>query len=129
MSSQELLETYGKAASVVKEFYLDKFLESLNTNDLPDNFKEFAREQGIDNDTVAKMIDAMPRALFDVFDANGINIVIHVYTEQPPTEFAFSIPQDNVDYDQLYPTRKEAEAAAIEKAFEILNEKLCQTKQ
>jgi len=124
MSSQELLETYGKAASVVKEFYLGKFLESLNTDELPDNFKEFAREQGIDNDTVAKMIDAMPRALFDVFDANNVNIIIHVYTEEQPTEFAFSIAQKDYDHDELYPTRKEAEAAAIERAFEILNEKL-----
>ena len=32
---------------------------------------------------------------------NNINIVIHVYTEEPPTEFAFSIPQDNLDYDQM----------------------------
>jgi len=122
MSSQELLENYGKAANVVKDFYLAKFLESMeDSENLPENFKEFAKEQGIDNDTVAKMIDAMPRALFDAFDAHKVYVQITVDIENDC--FRWSFDGGHVESND-YTSRKEAETAAIEKAFEILNEKL-----
>jgi len=125
MTGAELLETYPKAAVAIKEFYYGKMIDSLQEdNDIPQEFKDMVKAQQFDSEYVATFIDTNPRFLFDIFDSNNINIVIHVYTEEPPTEFAFSIPQDNLDYDQLYPTRKEAEAAAIEQAFIILNEKL-----
>jgi hypothetical protein len=125
MTGAELLETYPKAAVAIKEFYYGKMIESLQEdNEIPQEFKDMVKAQQFDSEYIATFIDNNPRFLFDIFDSNNINIVIHVYTEEPPTEFAFSIPQDNLDYDQLYPTRKEAEAAAIEQAFKILNEKL-----
>jgi hypothetical protein len=122
MSSQELLENYGKAANVVKDFYLAKFLESMeDSENLPENFKDFAREQGIDNDTVSKMIDAMPRVLFDAFDAHEIYIQITVDLENNCFRYSF-------DGGQLesndYLTRIAAETRSIEAAFEILNNKL-----
>jgi len=125
MTGAELLETYPKVADAIKEFYYRKMIDSLQEdNNIPEEFKDMVKAKQFDNEYFATFIDNNPRFLFDIFDSNNINIVIHVYTEEPPTEFAFSIPQDNLDYDQLYPTRKEAEAAAIEQAFKILNEKL-----
>ena len=126
MQAQELLETYDKAAIVIKQFYLAHMLESLNDENLPENFKDFVREQGIDNDTVAVMITASPRTFFDVFDKHEINIIIHAYIEEPPTEFGYSIPQegDKSATMDVYQTRKEAELAAVVQAFKLLNEKL-----
>ena len=126
MQAQELLETYDKAAVVIKQFYLQHMLESLNDENLPENFKDFVREQGIDNDTVAVMITASPRTFFDVFDKHEINIIIHAYIEEPPTEFGYSIPQegDKSATMDVYQTRKEAEIASVVRAFELLNEKL-----
>jgi hypothetical protein len=122
MNSQELLENYGKAASVVKDFYLGKFLDSIeDSENLPENFKDFAKEQGIDNDTVAKMIDAMPRALFDAFDAHEIYIQITVDLEN--NCFRYSFDGGQVESNDFL-TRIAAETRAIEAAFEILNEKL-----
>ena len=121
MSSQELLETYSKAASIVKDFYLTKFLESMESEALPENFKDFAKEQGIDNDTVAQMIDSMPRALFDVFDAHEVYIQITVDIEN--NCFRWSFDGGHVESND-YNLRVDAEKAAIEKAFEILNDKL-----
>jgi hypothetical protein len=122
MNSQELLENYGKAANVVKDFYLAKFIESMeDSENLPENFKDFAKEQGIDNDTVSKMIDAMPRALFDAFDAHKVYIQITVDLEN--NCFRWSFDGGHVESND-YTSRKEAETAAIEQAFEILNNKL-----
>lgn len=124
MSSQELLENYGKAASVVKDFYLGKFLDSMeDSENLPENFKEFAKEQGIDNDTVAKMIDAMPRALFDAFDAHEVMISVK-YGVDGFTWHITQLPFSEIKDTTVYTFRIDAEKAAIEKAFEILNEKL-----
>ena len=126
MDAQELLEKYDKAAVVVKQFYLAHMLESLNDDNLPENFKDFVREQGMSNEDVAIMINASPRTLFDVFDKHDINIVIHAYIEEPPTEFGYSIPQegDKSATMDVYQTRKEAEIASVVRAFELLNEKL-----
>ena len=68
MKALELLETYEKAAETVKEYLRDKLIESLNTTELPEDFKEFARQQQIDNDKVAGIIDSAPGALFEIFD-------------------------------------------------------------
>ena len=126
MKAIDLLEKYPKVAKVINEFYRSKMIESLNTEDVPDEFKELVKQQEFDNEYIAKFIDGNPRILFDVFDDNDINIVIHAYIEEPPTEFGYSIPQegDKSATMTVYQTRKEAEVAAVERAFEILNDKL-----
>ena len=126
MQAQELLETYDKAAVVIKQFYLQHMLESLNDENLPENFKDFVREQGIDNDTVAVMLTASPRTFFDVFDNHKIYIEILVDLTKTDALFSYVINgniMDNVE-GVLYNSRIEAERAAVEKAFQMLNEKL-----
>jgi hypothetical protein len=126
MQAQELLETYDKAGIVIKQFYLQHMLESLNDENLPENFKDFVREQGIDNDTVAVMLTASPRTFFDVFDNHKIYIEILVDLTKDNALFSYVIDgnmMDNVE-GVLYNSRIEAERVAIEKAFEILNDKL-----
>ena len=120
MTGLELLENYDKAAIVIKQYFLNVMLESLKDENLPESFKEYAREAGIDNDKVAVMIDAQPRGLFDVFDANKIYVGITPNFLVGGMEFKYTIG----DITGEQPTRKEAERIAIEKAFEILNNKL-----
>jgi len=126
MNGKELLETYPKAAKVIKQHFVNQLVNSLVTADLPEDFKEFARQQEIDDDKIGTLIDSQPRGLFDVFDVYEINIIIYAYIEEPPTEFGYIIPQegDKSATMNIYQTRKEAEIAAIKRAFEILNEKL-----
>ena len=120
MTGLELLENYDKAAIVVKQYFLNVMLESLKDENLPENFKDYVRESGIDNNKVAAMIDAQPRGLFDVFDANKVYIGITPNPLIGGMEFKYTIG----DITGEQPTRKEAEMIAIEKAFEILNNKL-----
>lgn len=120
MSSKELLETYPKAAEVVKDFYLGKFIDSMEGQNIPESFKDFAKEQGIDIDTVAKMIDSMPRALFDAFDAHEVYIGVSPNLLVGGINFKYTV--DTKSGEDA--TRVDAEKKAIELAFEILNEKL-----
>ncbi len=52
MKSLELMKIHPKAAIVVKQWMLEKLLDSLNDDTLPENFKDFVRENGIDDDKI-----------------------------------------------------------------------------
>jgi hypothetical protein len=121
MKAVELLDKYPEAAKVINEFYHSRMMNSMETDDVPDEFKEMLKEQSFDNEYIATFVDASPRMLFDVFDANEVYIQINV------PNFSYSIDAGDV-ISGTWETRKEAEAAAIEQAFEILNNKLCQIK-
>ena len=132
MKAIDLLEKYPKVAKVINEFYRTKMIESLNTEDVPDEFKELVKQQEFDNEYIAKFIDGNPRILFDVFDQNGIYITTPVSAADGPhfrweiqTDYENVLTEEHETYSsEFLNTRKEAEAVAIEKAFEILNHKL-----
>ena len=117
MTGLDLLETYPRAAEEIAEFYRSKMLESLNTQDVPDEFKDMVKGQEFDNQYIATFIDANPRILFDVFDSNEVFIQINV------PNFSYSINEGDVIAGS-WQNRIEAERAAIEQAFQILNDKL-----
>ena len=118
MTGLELLEKYPLAKNVVKDWFMRTMLESFKDENVPEEFKQFMLEQGIEDDKVGKLIDVNVRILFDVFDENEIYISVF-YT---PNTFMVSINQN--DLGIKYNTRKEAEHAAVEAAFEILETKL-----
>jgi hypothetical protein len=122
MNGIELLEKYSKAAIVIKQWFLEKMLESLKDESLPETFKEYARQQEIDNDKIGKLIDGNPRTLFDVFDENDLSINI-VRTPNRTEGWEWEIMQESVE-NSICKSRKEAELFAIEAAFKLLNEKL-----
>ena len=119
----ELLEKYPLAKNVVKDWFMRTMLESFKDEDVPEEFKQFMLEQGIEDDKVGKLIDVNVRILFDVFDENKIYINI---TKGESNYFMWGYADDTGHYikDGLVKTRKEAEHAAIEKAFELLESKL-----
>lgn len=115
---REILENNPYATEVVREWFMDKMAESFKDRELPDNFKEFMREQGVPNDRLVKLIEVNPRVLFDVFDDN--NVIINVLHK----DGMFSWDVNTVKSVDLYSSRKTAEKAVVERAFQILNDKL-----
>jgi len=120
MKALELLETYPKAGKIVNDWFLDKMLKSLNTDAIPEEFKEYISHQPIDNQNIAVMIDNNPRVLFDVFDEHeiyiNINRIKHI--------FMWSLADNQFLDPRVFNNRKEAEIAAIEQAFELLDKNL-----
>jgi len=123
MEMINLLEEHPKTATVLKQWLLERLLESMKDSSVPEEFKELAREQGIDNDRVAGILGNTPRALFDIFDDHKI----YVETLHETTGFWWKI-KDSKDYIRLasdpYPIRKESDTEAIIEAFKLLEEKL-----
>lgn len=113
-----LLKKYPYATEAVSNWFMEKMIESFKDENVPNDFKDFMRQQGISNDRVAQMIQGNPRVLFDVFDDNQVIInILCIYKG-----FTWSI--EDVKSVEVYPSRKEAEYAAVERAFQILDEKL-----
>ena len=121
MNGKALLETYPKAAKVIKQHFVDQLVNSLKDADLPEDFKEFARAQEIDNDKVGGLIDAQPRGLFDIFDNNGIYITTPVAAADGYFRWEINSEAEVYETSEYLDNRKMAEVAAVEKAFEILN--------
>lgn len=119
MSGLELLEKHPHTAEVIRAWFLEQMIESLKTEDVPDEFKDFMREQGVGYDKLAVMIDANPRMLLDVFDDNKVFIEIYMFPDD-----TFTCKISNGATTQSWKTRKAAELFAIEAAFEILEKKL-----
>ena len=121
---QELLKDNPKAASFIHDYYLNMMLDALEDDNLPENFKEFAREKGMPLDNISAMIDANPRGLFDVFDLH--NICINVTTSTDTLMFSYSIMTElaTIKSDNVFDTRKEADKSALETAITMLEKKL-----
>ncbi len=127
---KELLEKYPKAAKIVKDYYLEKMIESLNDRNLPKDFKDHVREQGIQDDMIVKVMEEGARNLFDVFDLNELYITTFIdRKDEAPDKIYFkcsiSGKSGTIDtFRGLFKTRKEAEKEAVMRTFKLLEEKI-----
>ena len=119
MNALQLLKDHPKAAIVIKQWFLEIMLESLKDESLPEDFKEMVRKEGIDDDRVAGLINASPRALFDVLDSHKVYVQTSV-DEAGGFWWNISELKSTTGYEH----RKNAEASAIEAAIKLLNDKL-----
>ena len=118
MSTLNLLQQHPKVADVIKAYYLEKLLNSLNSEVVTDEFKEFVLAKGVPMESLLSIIDDVPRNLFDVFDTHEVYIDISSLNGV----FLWGINGDM--NDTIYQTRKDAERVAVVEAFKLLEEKL-----
>lgn len=121
MTGLELLDAHPTAAKTINDFYHKKMIESMDTEDVPDEFKEMLKQQTFDNEYVAKFVDASPSILFEIFDNADIYIGITPIYKTEAISYRYTI---NTLLSGEESTRKQAEAKAVELAFKLLNDKL-----
>ena len=119
MKGIELLEQNPESAKLICSYYLEIIIESLKDEQLPEDFKESIREEGIDNEKIAAILDCNPRNLFDFFDSHNMYININCFSNGA---FSYSIIADVgvSGTSELYKTRKEADKNAVETAIKQL---------
>ena len=120
MNALELLQENPHAAKVIKEYYVELMLNSLDESSLPENFKDFLKEQGIDDEKVAQMMEANARNVYDVLDENGF--IISITYDATFEKFSWYINGDQ--HKIVCSTRKEAENQAVAAALYRLERKL-----
>lgn len=145
MKGIELLTTYPNAAKVVKEWFMNQMIASMESDNItPEEFKQAMIDEGISDERLGTLIDIQPRTFNDCFDENKIYVMIYIHTsikkeyvltektkddiKKGDLELLFT-PQIFIEHwgvkflDSSY-NRKEAEITAINEAFHYLEEKL-----
>jgi len=129
MKTNELLEKHPLTTEVVRSWFFEQMIKSFDDETVPEEFKDMMKQEGVTNERLATLIDVQPRTLFDVFDENNIIIYFMIFSSPEGVRFSAAIHTGNGEVkpntigDQ-YKTRKEAELVAVEKAFELLEDKL-----
>lgn len=116
----EILKQHPKAAQVMKDYYIDLMIES--SQDLPDHFREFLEERGLEMSNIADMMAAAPRNLFDVFDEHGI--FINISTTNNGKSYQCDVSRDLQGESQGANSRKEADLKGVILAIGMLENKL-----
>jgi len=123
MKAIELLQKHPESSKLICSYYLEIMLESLKDDNLPEDFKAHVREQGIDDDNIAAIVDGNPRNLFDFFDSQSL--FINIMTEKGETfSYKIIINEIGVSSTLMAKTRKEAEKEAIIAAIGMLETRL-----
>jgi hypothetical protein len=120
MDLKKMFEDYPKACEIVKQWFLEQMLESFKDESVPDDFKDFVRQKGIETEQVVKIIGSNPRSMFQVFDENKLYIEIRLNLAENP-EFSWGVNGNKSD--DWYTTRTEAELKAVIECLKQLNEK------
>lgn len=115
---KNLLENYPKTASIVKAWLLERLLDSLNTDNVPDDFKEYARQTGIEDNHVAGILENSPSSLYELFDQHNILITIDALQMD-----LFNVKINGVNDGNKFSSRMDADRYATSEAFKLLNDK------
>jgi len=119
MNALKLLQDNPDAAKIIIQYYVELMLNSLDDSLLPENFKEFLQEQGIDEEKVAQMMEANTRNVYDVLDDNGF--IISILFDSNVKRFVWYI---NDGGHTVCTTRKQAENEAVAEAIFLLQEEI-----
>jgi hypothetical protein len=123
MTNKELLEKYPKVKEVVREWATERMLSSLIDDAIPEDFKEYMKQKGVDDGMLLNIVAMNPHGLFSLFDSHDIYISIWVdgnLTYKYKWRFRIDYFDGVSDNTSVYKSRQDAENAALEKAFEIL---------
>jgi hypothetical protein len=125
MKSKEILDANPKAASLIHDYYLNKMLDALEDDKLPENFKDFAREKGLPFENIVAMLEVNPRQLLDFFDDEDIYINVTRYVASIDNKAHCILDHNStVKSKNVFDTRKEAELEGVKLAIEMLEKKL-----
>lgn len=114
----EILKQNPKTARLMHDYYLNLMIDS--SRDLPDHFKEFVKEQGVEMSNIAAMMETAPRNLFDIFDEQ--EIIISVTYDRSSNKFCYFVNESK--HEEQFDTRKEADKNAVKSAILVLEKKL-----
>ena len=120
MNALVLLQQNPHAAQIIKDYYVKLMLDTLDESLLPENFKDFLREQGIDDEKVAQMMEANARNVYDVLDENGF--IISITYDAEFKKFSWYVNDDQ--HKIVCDTRKQSENEAVAACIFRLERKL-----
>jgi len=120
MDAEKLIADNPLTKEQLKEWFLNRLMESVEDFDRDDAFKEFMIKSGITDDQIVTVFKEGGRAALDMFDEK--ELIINVKHNWKTKKFSYYINDEKESGS--YSTRKEAEASALFQAVKMLEEKL-----
>jgi hypothetical protein len=120
MHAEKLIAENPLTKDLLKEWFLNKLMESVEDFDKDDAFKEFMIKSGITDDQIITVFKEGGRAALDMFDEK--DVIINIKHNWKTKKFSYYINDEKESGS--YSTRKEAEASALSQAVTMLEEKL-----
>lgn len=115
MNITKLLTDNPLSTEHLRSWFYKKLEESCQDPNIPDEFKEFVLQRGVELEQVERIIEEHPSGLFYFFDENKIFIEILRCANE-----SFTCQISNYSKIELCKSRKEAESYAVEIAFDML---------
>lgn len=120
MNIIKLLKDNPLSAIVIKQWFLDKMIESFKSEkNIPEEYRQQLIEAGVSEDMLERYVQNNPNVLFEIFDNNEIFIEIL----RKKSQFTFDINQAQTE-NKYFLKRKDAEAQAAIQTIIILENKL-----
>lgn len=113
------LDNYPKTAYLLQDYYTTKMLASIDTANVPEEFKETMRKEGVSMDKIEILVNSNPRHLFEFFDDRSM--YINVSASSTGT-FTYSIIGETATTgnNDVFMSRRSADGAAVEEAIRQL---------
>ena len=102
MKTNELLEKHPLTTEVVRTWFFEQMEKSFADENVPEDFKEMMKQEGVTNERLAILIDAQPRTLFDVFDDNKLYIHIEPFCDEVEKKLEFAEVSKNKFFIQFF---------------------------
>ena len=119
MKTDKIINNYPNAVAQLKEFFLEKLVDSFDEFDGDVDFKNFMVESGITDQQIITVLEGNPRSCFDMFDK--YNLIVSIVHEKKGFTFFFD---DSTTKKSYFDTRLECEKAALEAVIDLLEQLL-----
>lgn len=113
------LDNYPKTAHLLQDYYTTKMLASIDTANVPEEFKETMRKEGVSMDKIEILVNSNPRHLFEFFDDRSMYINVSGHSSGTFTYYIVGETATTGNND-VFMSRKSADGAAIEEAIRQL---------
>ena len=113
------LDSYPKTAQLLQDYYTTMMLASIDTANVPEDFKETIRKEGVSMDKIEILVNSNPRHLFEFFDNRSMYINVSGHSSGTFTYYIVGETATTGNND-TFMSRKSADAAAVEEAIRQL---------
>jgi hypothetical protein len=121
--SIEILNDYPLATEAIRDWFMKRMEQSLQEDNVAEDFKNEILRRGIPDHTLAIMLDQSPRNFFDVLDENGIYVTIN-YEIKRDAKKIFTYQVNHVAFlNYEFENRVSCEKAAVIMALKTLDGK------
>jgi hypothetical protein len=121
MKTYEMLQENPVSSKIITSYYTTKMHESIDEDVFPEEFVEHMKSIVVTEQDLAKLVDANPIGLSEVFDQHEIYACLEMTFDKGKPKFRINI--NGAIGEEVFDNRKSAESVMITECIKMLNTK------